>query len=104
MVKINNVTVEKLTKERRREKTSDLLKKVFGENVEVRILPVGIELRERETDVFIGSVDYMLSIMELKRAEYELKAIEFGKRFENEVGMLYRNLEKGFTIKTDYRK
>ncbi len=103
MVKIKNVSEEKLAKEKRRERTSGLLKEVFGDKVEVRIIPVGIELKEKETDVFIGDVYYMQSLMELKKAGYEPKAIEFGKRFEKEIGVLYPNLVKHFIIETDYR-
>ena len=103
MVKIHNVSKKKLAKERRRERTSGLLEKVFGDKVEVRILPVGIDLKEKETGVFIGDVDYMMSIMGLKRAEYEPEAMEFGKKFEKEIGVLYPNLEKEFVIETDYR-
>ena len=103
MVKTHNVSKKKLAKEKRRERTSDLLKKVFGDKIEVRIFPVGIELKEKETGVLIGDVDYMMSIMELKKTRYEPMALEFGKRFEKEIGILYPNLGKEFVVETDYR-
>ena len=103
MVKTKDVSEKKLATEKRRERTSDLLKKVFGDKVEVKIVPVGIELKEKKTDIFIGDVDYMRSLMGLKKAEYEPMAIEFGKRFEEEIGILYPDLGKEFVIETDYR-
>ncbi|MCK4552891.1 hypothetical protein KAT80_01680 [Candidatus Pacearchaeota archaeon] len=103
MVKINNVSEERLAKEKRRERTSGLLKEVFGDKVEVRIIPIGIELKEKDTGIFIGYVSHMQSIMELEKEEYGSEAIEFGKRFEKEIGVLYPNLVKHFIIETDYR-
>ena len=103
MVKIKDVGEERRAKKKRRERTGGLLKEVFGDKVEVRVTPIGINLREKKTDVFIGYVNYMRSLMELKEAEYEPKAMEFGKRFEKEIGVLYPNLAKHFIIETDYR-
>lgn len=101
MVKIIDVAEKNLVEEKRIEKISNLLKKVFGDEVEVSGFKL-INLNKKENKEFIGSFDYLGEHIDLRDAGYELEAIEFGKRYEKEIGLKYSSMNKEFTIRKDY--
>ena len=101
MVKIIDVAEKKLAEKKRIEKISNLLKEVFGDEVEVSGFKF-INLNKKENKEFIGSFDYHCEHIDLRDDVYESKAIEFGKRYEKEIGLQYRFMNKEFTIRTNY--
>jgi len=101
MVKIIDMTEKNLIEKNRIEKISNLLKKVFGDEVEVSEFKL-INLNKKENKEFIGSFDYLGEQIDLRDAEYESKAIEFGKRYEKEIGIKHLGMNKEFTIRKDY--
>ncbi|GAG51902.1 unnamed protein product [marine sediment metagenome] len=98
MVKIIDLVEKKLIEEKRNEKISNLLKEVFGDEVEI----TGFNLNKKENKGFIGSFDYLDDAINLRDAGYESKAVEFGERYEKEIGLLYPNINPEFIIKTNY--
>lgn len=102
MVKIEDVAEKKLVEEKRIEKISNLLKEVFGDEIEFSGGLNLINLNKKENKGFICSFDYLGEFINLRNAVYESKAVEFGKRYEKEIGLMYPNLNKEFIIRTDY--